>query len=103
MEFLSHADNTLQAYLLKGWFEQQGIAVQIRGEVLGGAVGELPTEVLQPQLWTDIEHLDKAQILLKSWQSEPSSSLWFCRHCSEENPTSFDTCWSCGTESQRNT
>jgi hypothetical protein len=42
MEILYEAANTIEANLLKGLLEQEGIEIFVNGEYLTGGIGELP-------------------------------------------------------------
>lgn len=46
MIVIYHAESSIDAHLLRGLLEQQGIASRILGEFLQGAVGELPARGL---------------------------------------------------------
>ncbi len=35
---------------------------------------------------------------LATLDSKAEHKPWTCAHCGEENPRSFDSCWSCGRE-----
>ncbi len=71
------ADSTIDAHLLKGLLEQQGIDARIIGEFLQGAVGELPAtglvQVLVPE-----EDYDAALETLEEFEANRSAgSRWF--------------------------
>ena len=40
------ASNAIEAHILQGYLEQEGIAVQVVGAYLQGAIGELPAHGL---------------------------------------------------------
>ena len=42
MRVVYEAENIIDAYLVKGWLEQSGLPVYLRGEHLVGGIGELP-------------------------------------------------------------
>ena len=42
MKVIYQAENAIDANLLKGWLEQDGIMAFVNGEFLQGGVGELP-------------------------------------------------------------
>lgn len=71
------ADSAIDAHLLKGLLEQQGIDVRIIGEFLQGAVGELPAtglvQVLVPE-----EDYDDALATLEAFEANRAGgSRWF--------------------------
>jgi hypothetical protein len=42
VQVIYRADNWVDAQLVRGWLQQQGLQVFLSGEYLSGAVGELP-------------------------------------------------------------
>jgi len=42
MQAVYEAENSIDAHLARVWLEQAGLSPWIRGEFLGGALGELP-------------------------------------------------------------
>lgn len=42
MQVIYRADNWVDAQLVKGWLQEQGLPVFLSGEFLAGAMGELP-------------------------------------------------------------
>ena len=42
MKFVYHPANTIEAHLIRGMLNQQGIECEIHGEYLQGGLGELP-------------------------------------------------------------
>ena len=92
-----HAANSLEAHMLKGAFEVSGIAVQLQGEALAGALGELPATALEVTVLVPAQHLVQAQQILLDYQ-QPTKLSWNCQHCGEHNGGSFEVCWQCGQE-----
>lgn len=60
--------------------------------------GELPVDVARPQVWVDDPaHFARARALIDEYLSAPPAGPPVrCPRCGEENPGSFDLCWSCG-------
>ncbi|MBW8191147.1 DUF2007 domain-containing protein [Neiella marina] len=99
---LYRAENSIEARLLAGLLEQQRIEVDIRGESLTGAVGELPADLLQIELWVDETSFNQAQQIMQQWQQQKNvTGHWHCQQCNESNPASFDICWQCGSPALR--
>lgn len=91
------AEHSIEGHLLAGLLTQHGIEVEIRGEPLIGAIGELPTDLMQVELWVDEAKLVQAQQLVNQWQQQNHhGEQWHCQQCHEPNPASFDLCWQCG-------
>ncbi|NVJ62048.1 MAG: DUF2007 domain-containing protein [Gammaproteobacteria bacterium] len=89
----------LDANMLKGFIEHQGIAVQTRGEALAGAIGEVPVNESQVSLWVKDSQLEDAQSIYNKYMKQMDSDAeWQCTHCKEINPESFDYCWQCHEE-----
>lgn len=61
---LFSAEDSIEAHLLKHMLEQQQIPVFITGELLEGAVGELPVGTGIVDVWVLDEHLADAQDVL---------------------------------------
>ena len=60
--------------------------------------GELPIDAALPQIWVeDPADVDRARALIDEFlRPTPAGPPIKCPKCGEENPASFDLCWSCG-------
>ena len=60
--------------------------------------GELPIEASLPQVWVEKDHdAARARELIDEYlRASPNGPPRRCPHCGEENPGTFETCWSCG-------
>lgn len=91
------AGNALEAHSLKGMLEARQIEVQLSGEGLGAAAGELPANVVEVGLWVKASQQSSAQLLLEQYEhADPSG--WFCPVCGEANGSQFELCWQCGQD-----
>ncbi|MCE9678708.1 DUF2007 domain-containing protein [Shewanella sp. AS1] len=88
--------NLLQVHSLKGMLETCGIEVEIRGEALLGAIGELPTDLQDVELWVAESQYEHAVSQLEALES--SSPKWQCVNCHEINEGNFELCWNCCAE-----
>ncbi|WKE67289.1 DUF2007 domain-containing protein [Gallaecimonas kandeliae] len=88
------AANNLEAYLLQGLFQGEGIGVWLDSDALMGAVGELPTEVQQVRIWCNAYQLDRAKQVLAGYL-QTANSDWYCGGCGEVNGGAFEICWRC--------
>ena len=71
------ANSSIDAHLLKGLLEQRGIEVQIIGEFLQGAMGELPASGLIKVLVPE-EQFDDALDALREFEANMTAgSRWF--------------------------
>lgn len=91
------AANSLEAHMLKGAFAVSGIEVQLQGEALAGALGELPANAIEVTLLVKRQDMPSAQLILNNYQQQ-NEPAWYCSHCGEHNAGSFETCWQCGHE-----
>jgi hypothetical protein len=58
--------------------------------------GELPIDAALPQLWVDRPgDAERARSLIDGYLRSTSGPPLTCPKCGEENPSTFDLCWSC--------
>ncbi len=59
--------------------------------------GELPIEASLPQIWVEHERdAERARKLIDEYaRASPKGPPVKCPKCGEENPASFEVCWSC--------
>ena len=94
-----NAANAIEANVIKGLLEGEGITVTLQGEHLSGAIGELPPTDLTIGLW--IAKLKQPQAVtvieqyLAAQKAKTTQGDWFCRRCGEQNSASFEICWQC--------
>ncbi len=97
MILLVRTDRT-QAYLLKDVLAGHGIRAHVFNANMSSIVGDVPPEVALPQVWLD-DDADRARaeaVLREHYAERNRPGVVFCRYCREENPATFDLCWSCG-------
>ena len=95
---LYNAENSLEANIIKGLILNAGIECQIKGELLQGAMGEIPFEQTQVSVQVyAIKERHAREILVNYQQVKQSAPDWVCPNCNEHNGSTFDFCWSCGT------
>jgi hypothetical protein len=101
MKLIHAAKHAVEAHLVKGFLESNGIAAVVRGEHLGGAWGELPVDTCS--VWiTDDAQLRQAEALVVAFlrgdlARELRAGNWRCPRCGERLEGQFTECWSCGT------
>ena len=77
--------------------EQQGIASVIHNQYAAGAIGELAPIDAWPELWVSRDRDEElARHLVNQAMSAEHEPDWPCPQCSNANPDSFESCWSCG-------
>lgn len=62
-----HALNSIEANLVKGLLESEGITSHIHGEFLQGGVGELPADNLIRVVVNDSDY-EKARAIIEDWR-----------------------------------
>lgn len=100
MKKVHAASNLPEAHLLAGLLEQHGIATRIFNANASSLAGEIPVDQARPQVWIeDDRRLDEARKLIDGYlRANPWSPPKKCPRCGEENPGSFEICWSCRHE-----
>ncbi|WP_417617612.1 DUF2007 domain-containing protein [Oceanisphaera sp.] len=93
------AANSLEAHTLKGALEVAGIEVQLKGEALAGALGELPANAMEVALLVRPRDSESARLILARYQ-QAEQPAWYCSRCGEQNAASFEICWQCGQDAQ---
>jgi hypothetical protein len=66
------ASNSVDAYIIKGLLEQQGIPARVNGEYLQGGIGELPLIDLVT-VSVEEEDYEEALSLIREYESEGTS------------------------------
>jgi hypothetical protein len=74
MHVVYEAENLIDAHLVRGRLQGEGVEAWVRGEFLTGAMGELPVGGLLAVCVGD-EHLARAQALLAEWAADPEPPL----------------------------
>ena len=87
----------IEANLLRGLLESEGIPVQITGENLVGAYSGVPkaceVRVLVPGTRRHAAEAVMARYRRDGAEQEPD---WLCGACGEANAPAFEICWQCG-------
>ena len=68
MKKILDAKNTIEANLIKGLLQQQGIESYISGEYLQGGIGELPPIGIV-QIQVDDDDAARAQQIIQAWEA----------------------------------
>ncbi len=80
--------------------DARDIPYLVKNEFASGAVGELPWQDIQQEIWiVDENWFPKAQAVVASLPA-PTSAVesegpWTCSKCGEVNGEAFDVCWQC--------
>lgn len=100
MQKLYTAEDPIFIGYLRSLLEAEGIACNIRNELLLGGSGELPPNECWPEIWVlDDGDLQRATVILNRARQTPrlDDGPWECAHCQESSESQFTACWRCGT------
>ena len=87
----------MEAHLLVGLLADCGIRARVLNANASSVAGELPIDQAMPQVWVDDPaDADRARSAIEEFIKRPIGPTRKCPACGEENPGSFDLCWSCG-------
>jgi hypothetical protein len=100
MRQIHTAKHAMEAHLVRGFLESNGIEAVVRGEYLTGGWGELPVDLCSVWIKNDAE-FERANALLVSFLKgsyavEMREARWQCPQCNEVIEGQFDACWKCG-------
>lgn len=88
-----------EAQLVADLLNTSGIVARIFNQNAQSAAGEIPPVVACPQVWVmDDRQIAQARTLIAEFLNSPAPGSRFCRHCGEENPSNFLSCWACRRE-----
>ena len=74
----------------------QGIPCVVRNQFISGAMGELPAQDLEPELWLiNADDLVFAERVLTSLKEDNCAEAWVCNTCQEPQDAEFNLCWNC--------
>ena len=84
----------------KSELDANGIPFMVKNEFAGGALGEVPWQEAQPELWlVDDEWSARAMQIINALEATDAQTLksdWYCASCNAENGSAFGSCWQCG-------
>ena len=74
----------------------QGIPCVVRNQFISGAMGELPAQDLEPELWLiNADDLVFAERVLICLKEDNNAEAWICSTCQEPQDAEFNLCWNC--------
>ncbi|MBI3372279.1 MAG: DUF2007 domain-containing protein [Betaproteobacteria bacterium] len=92
--------NLAEVHHARNLLEAEGIRAFVRNEFLSGAMGEVPFDQCQPELWiaADQDSARAERVLREGllW-GRAKGSIWQCA-CGEIIEAQFTQCWRCGSE-----
>lgn len=99
MKKILTANHPAEAQMVVDFLSGEGVAAEVRGEMLFGARGELPISEASPTVWVvDEEQEAHATQLLEAYfkqAEEQANATWTCS-CGETHEGQFTSCWNCG-------
>jgi len=98
---LYKASDENEAHFIKGLMEKYSINVNLLGEGLSIAIGELPLEVKQVEILVHKNQFSKAKKIILDYEKKlknNSNKKWECLECNKTNPENFEICWNCNSE-----
>jgi hypothetical protein len=96
------AANLPEAHLLVDLLARHGMHARVLNANASSLAGELPIDASMPQVWVDDPRdAGRARELIEEFALSSAGPARKCGACGEENPASFDLCWSCGAGLER--
>ena len=88
----------IEANLLKGLLESEGIPAVVHGGDLVGGYSGVP-KVCDVRLLVPERYRERSAGVLERYARErPGEAEWRCRDCGELNAATFESCWNCGAD-----
>ena len=93
-------DNLFEVNAMRALLASHGIDSLLKNEFSSSIAGEVPFSESWPQIWVVDEEFESALLLLQQAATAGDQCNegkdWACLACEEENPVTFELCWSCG-------
>ncbi|OEF25369.1 DUF2007 domain-containing protein [Vibrio rumoiensis] len=94
------AQNPVEAHIVRGLLESQGIEAQVHSDNIFSLKGEIPmTNDTDPYVWL-VDHMfeGKAKKIIAEYDNrkDDDSPNWVCDLCNESVEIQFAICWNCG-------
>jgi hypothetical protein len=84
----------IEASLLKGLLESEGVPATVTGADLVGGYSGIP-KVCDIRLLVPGRYRQSAAAVLARYE-RAAGGEWRCGNCGESNAATFESCWSCG-------
>ncbi|HFE38594.1 MAG TPA: DUF2007 domain-containing protein [Gammaproteobacteria bacterium] len=101
MKRVYSASNLFSAQIIKDYLQALGIDAFVQGELLMGAIGEIPADTY-PSVWiSNDEDYEVAKEQIKLYETQNTKdqvyrNVWKCISCDELMEAQFTQCWKCG-------
>ena len=98
MLLLCRALDRVEAYMLRDILALAGIKAHVFNAHMQSVMGDVPMDAALPQVWLDDDaDRERAAAVLHAHRANRNrKGTVFCPRCREENPATFELCWSCG-------
>jgi len=94
------AANLSEAHFIKGLLQSEGVEVATLGKGLTVAIGELPLDVAQVDMYVKLNNKEIAKSIIKKYEENVKVDhlkSWKCDKCDIVNPSTFEICWKCNS------
>lgn len=86
----------IEARLIMGLLESEGIPARTTGEELVGAYSGVP-RLCDVRVLVPSRYRSAAEAVIEAYEARRAGSAdWACPDCGEANDATFEVCWSCG-------
>ncbi len=86
----------IEARLVMGLLESEGIPARTTGEELVGAYSGVP-RLCDVRVLVPARYRAAAEAVIGAYETRRAGGAdWACPDCGEDNDTAFEVCWSCG-------
>ena len=92
------AENSYEANFIKGLLKEYSIESKLLGDNLSIAIGELPVDAMQVDIFVENTNLVKSKKILQDYKNNLTNKNLhnrICTNCNELIPSSFESCWNC--------
>ncbi|WP_394221431.1 DUF2007 domain-containing protein [Alteromonas gracilis] len=102
MKKLFSSQDAFELQAIRSELDALSIPYMVKNEFAGGAIGELPWQDSQQEVWlVDDSWYARASkvvnaFIQKANDAPVASEDWRCNNCGEENGSAFEVCWQCG-------
>lgn len=86
-----------EAHLIASVLTREGIPASVRNQMRAGVIGELPIDDARIEVTVPAPLVEQAEALIVASRTVVGVERP-CAACGEENPPSFEVCWSCDAD-----
>lgn len=86
-----------EAHLVASLLTREGVPASVRNQMRAGVIGEVPVDDARIEVTVPAPFVEQAEALIAASRQVEGVDRP-CPACAEENPPSFEVCWSCGAD-----